>query len=485
MKTDRHTPTFGSVVIAIELGTEWVKLVQVDRRRHAAPVVSRAAVRKLDEADASGGGFAHAIKILNPGVSEVIVCVPRQAVTVRTFELPSADPREVSDMIDLQIAKQTPYSRDEIVFDYRLSAGTREGYTRVMLVIAPSALMRQRFRMLEDAGLKVRLVTVSTDGLVGALLHRLSAAGTGLGGGVGVLDIDATNAELLVLQDGIVLFSRSLAVGAHDMDGDPVAGSERLIQETARALETFRHESPLVRIDRLLLTGTTGGQNGLPDRLRSILGLPTEIFDVLKGAHGEGGAALTDDEQVGDVSLTAVAGAALAPERLEIDLTPDSVLMRRVITRRAAEMTMTAILGMAVVTLLSLWVESRLFVRQHYRDRLKAMVQSTTPVADEVESMRRKVALVSGRMRGALTPVTVLTELHTLMEGNTSLMTIEIEGARVKLRGTSVGGPESSSKLVTALEGSPVFREANRTRTVSARDQTEFEITCELEARQP
>ncbi len=484
MKTDRHIPALGGVVTAIELGTDWIKLVQVDRRRQTA-TVSRMVTRKLDEADTSVAGFTHAIKALDLGGAEIMVCVPRQAVTVRTFELPSADSREVSDMIDLQIAKQTPYSRDEIVFDYRLSAGTREGYTRVMLVIAPSAVMRQRFRMLEDAGLKVRLITASTDGLAAALQCRLAGTETGLGGGVGLLDVDAGNAELLVLQDGMVLFSRSLAVGARDLAGDPVAGSERLIQETARALETFRHESPSVGIDRLLLAGATGGQDGLSDRLRSILGLPVALFDTLKGVGGNGSAAITGDERARDVSLTAVAGVALAPERLEIDLTPESILTRRAIARRAAEMTVTAILGMAVVTLLSTWVESRLFVRQHYRDRLMARVQSTTPVAEEVESMRRKVAIVSGRMRGALTPVTVLTELHALIGGDTSLMSIELEDARLRLRGMNTGGPEASSKLVNALEASPVFREVKRTRTVSARDQTEFEITCELEARQP
>jgi Tfp pilus assembly PilM family ATPase len=484
MKTDRHIPVSGGVVTAIEVGTEWIKLIQVDLRRQAA-VVSHVAVQKLDEADTSAAGVARAIKALNLRVTDVIACVPRQAVTVRTFELPSADPREVSDMIDLQITKQTPYSRDEIVFDYRLSAGAREGYTRVMLVIAPSAVMRQRFRMLEDAGLNVRLITVSTDGLAGALQHGSAVARAGLGGGVALLDIDAANAELLVLQDGMVLSSRSLAVGARDLVGDPVAGSERLIQETARALETFRHESPSVRIDRLLLAGATAGQDGLADRLRSILGLPVEPFDALKGAPGAGTSATGADDRSRNVSLTAVAGAALAPGQLEIDLTPESILTRRAIARRAAEMTVTAILGMAVVTLLSLWVESRIFVRQHYRDRLMARVEATTPVADEVESMRRKVAIVGDRMRGALTPVVVLAELHALIGGDTSVTSIELEAARLRLRGASTGGPEASSKLVNALEASPVFREAKRTRTVSARDQTEFEITCELEVSQP
>jgi hypothetical protein len=88
-------------------------------------------------------------------------------------------------------------------------------------------------------------------------------------------------------------------------------------------------------------------------------------------------------------------------------------------------------------------------------------------------------------MRGALTPVSVLTELHTLMGADTSVTTIELENNRLTLRGASTGGPEASSKFVGALEASPVFREAKRTRTMTARDQTEFEITCELEGRQP
>ena len=471
------------MVTAIELGSDWVKLVQVDRRGRS-PVIARVMARKLDEGEVASGGLARAVKALNCGAGDVIACVPRQAVTVRTFELPSADPHEIGDMIDLQIAKQTPYSRDEIVFDYRLSEGAREGYTRVMLVIAPSAVMRQRCRVLEDLGLNVRLVTVSTDGIVGAVQHRMDAGAIGLGGDIAVLDVDASASEILVLQNGMVLFSRGLAVGAKDVAEDPVTGSERLIQETARALETFRHESPSGRLDRLLLSGALRDLDGLTDRLRAILGLPVERFDVTAEAPSAGASAL-EDARGRDVALTAVAGAALAPDRLDIDLTPESILARRAVSRRAAAMTVTAVLIAAVIVLASLIVESTLFARQHYLARLNALVKSTTTAADEIESMKHKVALVTSRARGGMLPVAVVAELHALIGPDISLTSLELEEGRLTLRGVSLGGPEVSSRLVSTMAASPLFREVKRPRTLSVKDRTEFEIVCETGMKHP
>ena len=484
MKTDRHITAPGRLVTAIELGSDWVKLVQAERHGRAT-TISRIVARKLDDSEIAGGGLARAVKALNCAAGDVIACVPRQAVTVRTFELPSADPREVGDMIDLQIAKQTPYSRDEIVFDYRLSEGAREGYTRVMLVIAPSPVMRQRCRVLEDLGLNVRLVTVSTDGLVGAIQHKMDAGAIGLGGDIAVLDVDASASEVLVLQNGMVLFSRGLAVGAKDVAEDPVTGSERLIQETARALETFRHESSSGgRLDRLLLSGALRDLDGLSDRLRAIVGLPVERFDITTDAPSAGGS--TSEEARGrGVALTAVAGAALAPDRLDIDLTPESILARRAVSRRAAAMTVTAVFFVAGLVLVSLWVESRLFARQHYLELLKARVKLTTTSADEIESMKHKVALVTGRARSGMVPVAVLAELHALIGPDISLTSLELQSGRLTLRGVTLGGPEVSSRLVNSLESSPLFHEVKPPRTTTAKDRTEFEIVCETGKKHP
>ncbi len=483
MKIDRHTGALGKRVSAIEIGTGWVKMVQVDRHG-PVPTVSRVMVRQLDESNAAEGGLAETVAVLKAAGGDVIVSLPRQAVTVRTFELPSSDPHEVGDMIDLQIAKQTPYSRDEIVFGYRLSKGSREGFTRVMLVIAPSSVLRHRCRVLEDAGLSVRQVAVSTDGLVGGLQRRGSGAASGAGG-VAVLDIDAAASEVAVLQDGEVVFSRGLAVGAKDVADDPVAGGERLIQEAARAVEAFRHEFPSGRVDRLFLSGALRGQGDLPDRLRTIMGIQVEFLDVLGGAMPALGDSMSETVCGRDVSVTAVAGAALAPDRLEIDLTPESILMRRTVARRAAEMTLASVLIMAALALLSLWVETRIFARQHYLDELTRTVQSTTAAADSVESMKHKVAVVKGRLTDAMAPVAVLGELHTLISADTSLSAIEYGDGRLTIRGSSLGGPESSGRLVNAMEASPYFREVKRTRTASARDRSEFEITCDIESRRP
>ena len=57
--------------------------------------------------------------------------------------------KEIADMVDLQIGKQTPYSRGEIVSGYRILGSIRDGYTQVMLAIAQRGIVAHLHRGIE------------------------------------------------------------------------------------------------------------------------------------------------------------------------------------------------------------------------------------------------------------------------------------------------------------------------------------------------
>ena len=158
-------------------------------------------------------------------------------------------------MVDLQIARQTPYSRDEIVFDYRLFRSGKEGYTRVMLVIAQTSLVRQKYRFLEESGMSARLVSVTTDGWLAALESGAISVAPQGGGPVAFLDMDSESGDLMVLNNGVPLFSRSMPVGATQLMAEGDRQGEVCAQEIGRALEIFKNETPAVSVASLVLAG--------------------------------------------------------------------------------------------------------------------------------------------------------------------------------------------------------------------------------------
>jgi len=154
-------PGPAKTTVLVEVGSEWLKIIQAEPRRGGVGISKI----HLEKVSGTSRAIADQVKTaLRKGrfaKAPVIACLPRQMMTVRMLELPSTDHEEIGDMVDLQIGKQTPYSRDEIAFDYRVAGSGRNGYTRVMLAIVQRSTIRDRYYILEEAGVNVERMTVS------------------------------------------------------------------------------------------------------------------------------------------------------------------------------------------------------------------------------------------------------------------------------------------------------------------------------------
>jgi hypothetical protein len=356
----------------------------------------------------------------------------------------------------------------------------KDGYTRVMLVIAQTGIVRQKYRFIEDSGLSVSLVTTTTDGWLAALQDGKLAFSQRMAGATAFLDVDMVSSDLVVLNQGAPLFSRSLSVGASQLLAGDEHLREKAVQEISMALETFRNEVPSVSIVAVALAGTAGGNQAIVKLLTSVLGV--EIIPVTGAgadAYDKAG------PEAAEVALTGIIGAAAAPERLQINLTPESVRLRKSVMVKARQLTMMAMLVMAVIGLMSLFVVSRINRQQVCLNELNIMIGKTTPDAERIDAMRRKVALVSERMAINLVPARALVELLGLASDTMAFTSIQITDASQLVCRGSAETVADTVRLVNSMEASSLFQNVKNTRTVSGKDRTEFEIACELEKKRP
>jgi Tfp pilus assembly protein PilN len=297
---------------------------------------------------------------------------------------------------------------------------------------------------------------------------------------VAYLDLDANYGDLIVLQKGLLLFSRSIPIGARDLAADPQKQEERLAQELARALEAFKNENSSGEVKQLVLSGAAARIQGLNERLQSVLKLevtairnPIKIDDVPDAPH------------LHEVSVTGLLGAAVRPEGLQVNLMPESVSMRKALVVKARLMTVAVLLIMAALVLLSLWLISHVERREVYLDHLNAMITNTQQDADNIESMRKKVNIVATRLQTKMVPANLLAELHDVAGEGLVFSAIEITGTdRMVCRGSADSGTEVG-QFVTALEASPRFVNAKTTRTAKGKEGVDFEVTCDVEKKQP
>ena len=201
--------------VFIEIGNDWIKLVQVDAGSGGV-VLSKVRLEPIDADIAIFETISRALKAGKFSSSAVFACLPRQAVNLRLLELPSTDAAEIADMVELQIGRQTPYSRDEILSDYKPLGLTRQGtYTRIMLAIVQRSIVRERFYEIEQAGLGVEHMGVSSEGVLSWFLHRTRSEPQDKD--VAVIDVDSFYSQVLVLHRGEVVFTKSILVGAKQL----------------------------------------------------------------------------------------------------------------------------------------------------------------------------------------------------------------------------------------------------------------------------
>jgi Tfp pilus assembly PilM family ATPase/Tfp pilus assembly protein PilN len=468
MKGNASIAGTDKVTMAVEIGSDWFKAVTFNRRGSG---LGKVLWQKIDEpGKAPAAVIASALHARGFGRGPALALLPRHMVNIRMLEFPSVDPKEIADMVELQAGRQTPHAMEEILYDFRILGAEREGYTRIMLVIVQSVLARQRYSVLEEAGLDLAGLSISTEGVWNWYVARAAKLGTD----VALLDVDANYTDFCVIRGGRLTFTRSIPVGG---DAWQTPDSEdRLFQETGRALETYRSENAGARIEKLIATGAGVPLDSLAAKIQAEFGVAVEKHS-----------AWTDVPTLGDspdqrrLSLTALVGAALRPQQMAIDLTPEAVVIRKTLTWQARSLTHFGILLMAVLCLMAMLLEGRIGRTYEAVQALKNETGKTRPEALRLEALQAKSRIVAARLDARCAPLNLLAEIWGLVPENAYCTMIQIQDEQqIQLKGNASSQAEVT-RFVSALEGSPLLTNVKPTRTVTGKDKTEFEIVCTLE----
>lgn len=472
--------------VIVEIGEDWVKLAAVEPSRQGL-TVSRLHLESFESiGPAVSETIASVVQEFKLSRLPVIGSLPRQMVNVRILELPSVDAEEIEDMVDLQIGKQTPYSKDEIVSDYRVIGSVRQGYTRVMLAIVQRNVLRERFCLLEEAGLNVERMSVSTEGV----LNWYLAAANRLGGGgtVVVLDVDSFYSDFLVVSEGALCFTRSILVGANHLASGYARWKDKLAQEVQSSLEIFAGEMPELQPEKIVLSGAGQRTAGLADDLAAALGMTVVGANCLEEVKKLPDSPTLTDPQFVPASMTPIVGMGLDPGALEFALIPDSVRMKNNLARKAKGLTLLAMLLMAAMVASSIVATFKVSVKQRRCDLLNAEILGKEAVVAEVQRMRDVTHVVRRRQDTVLSPLALLEELRRNLPEDIFFEGLDIdvssekpEQHRISLKCVAET-PTGSGKLVGLLEQSMLLKDARASDTSMDRQRRyRFTVQCALE----
>jgi Tfp pilus assembly PilM family ATPase len=444
-------------VVLIEIGNDWIKLVQAEARKNGGVTLSRVHLEPIDSDVVIADAIATALKTKKFSSDAVLACLPRQGVNIRLLELPSTDSEEIADMVDLQIGRQTPYSLDEILSDYKELGRTRQGtYTRIMLAIAQRGLVRERFHEIESAGLEIERMGVSSEGLLSWFLHRTD--GESGDNAVALIDVDSFYTQLLVVHHRKVVFTKSILVGAKQLVAESGVAIDQLTQEIQSALQSCRADLRDAEIESVKVSGAGVRVPGLREKLNEALSLPCEELDCLADVKLGKGAGDLGDSRYSTVSLTGLIGIALNPSCLQFDLVPDVVRMRKQLMRSAVSFSVLAGCIMTAIVFASLYAVLACSFRVNRLKGLSAAVEETSPGVVRIERMVEVVREANARQDSSTSAVNLLPEIHSCVPKDMYFESVDIDQVtgKVSLSGTAAARKDIRD-LIKMLEDSSLF----------------------------
>lgn len=403
----------------------------------------------------------------------IVLCLPRHLIaTTRILKLPSADPREIQNMLNLQVGKHTPYAREEVVASHNIISSDTDGYTKVMLVIARNDVIRENWRVIREAGLKVDKVVLSSEGafrsfMSAAELREEAAA---------IVDIDSGYSDFIAASGGRMAFVRPILIGARHAAEEPQTWMNKFTEELKHSIELYRQGGGSDELKHLSFTGAHCLDHQQVERIGTELAVNTSILPSPEADE------LMTPEQRSMFSLSPLSGAARHQSDFDIDLTSSALRVDSTMERKRKNVTVTGILLISIMMAVSVLIMLSLYNRQLYLERLQSQRYQLQKESSRVERMRRDIELIRRRLDAEGATLNLLREIYVLTPSEIYFSDIQVEKkSNVILKGQALA-MSHVFRFVTTLEASPLFENVQATRTTSRQhgdeERYEFEIVC-------
>ena len=429
-------------------------------------------------------------KVINASFSElrlksysIIDIIPSHLVITKNIEIPSVDPQEIREIINLQAGRHTPYSREDIIVGY-IEIGTyKNSYTKILLVIVGRDIIKRQFEILHKAGLKLEMVLLASEGVAWGVANMLKLKTEDLP--VNVIHLDESFTDFVIVFRDKPIFIRSIPIGTQHLMREKELYQMKFVEELKSSLEAYQSEDIEKSPDTAVLTGAVEELPDLEKVLNEALYLPTRRIPYFRNVSIPEDILKATSTLRRQSSFLSVIASLFALDEMKVDLIPEEIKLRKALEERGRDLIKTGILILTIFVLIFSLLISKVYFNGAYLKKLDAKYQPLSRDAKDLENNFSKVSLIRNYLSGRGYSLEVLTDLYSVTPEDVELSDIRFDAqGKFSIRGTA----ESMSTVfsfVDNMEKSKYFKEV-KTKYTSKRkeglkDLTDFEITCLLE----
>ncbi len=412
--------------------------------------------------------------------SKVLMLVPRSLVTVKYLNLPATSADELQSMVDFQAGRQIPYNPDEIIYDYQVLGPIQNGYARVLLAIVRRELVLRYLDLLDRAGIRLERLELSSLALVQAYgyvnqLQQAEDKKLPQDVPVALIDVDYTSTDIVVIQNGVSLFTRALSIGTKQLE----KSQDEWLDEITRSLTVFAREQKQ-KVAQIVVPGDGAGKiSGLLKQRVAIPAVSCDIEPLVKGVSFQDGAIAAEGIHV---SIAGLLGLLREGTATTVNLIPQSVRHSWLVKQQRKSLVLSGLLLVGIIAVLGLTLNKKIADRKTYLGYLQQRVNKTEPSAKELAIKKERLALIKNQLSVERTSLDVLRELYQIIPPKTSInVFIYDDKLGVTIKGTSPAMSEVFA-LIPKLEESVYFenvtsRYATR-RKIKGQELVDFHIDC-------
>ncbi|MFC1631231.1 pilus assembly protein PilM [Candidatus Omnitrophota bacterium] len=413
---------------------------------------------------------------------QVVAAISSNLVMSKNIEVPSRDPKEIQEIINLQSSRYTPYAKEEIVTDYINIGVYRDNYTKILLIIVPRNVIKRCFDILSAAGFTVEKIFIASEGI--ARIYAFIAKPKSEPAPVSIVHLNDTCTDFTVFFKNQLIYVRNIPIGLDNFLSEREKNREKFIEEVKKSLESYQNEDIEKVPGKLILTGAFEQISELKDALNNTLYIPTTVMPYLEQLPLSAQVRRAIP-QIKQTSLLDVLSPLFVSEQLALNLVPEEVKLKKALEQRGREIIKMGILIMTIFCLTCAILMSKIFLKSSYLESLNANYQSVNQEAQELEQAFARVQIIRGYLSGRGLTLEILSELQGVISHDIHLSNIRLgEEARLSIKGTS----ESMSTvftLVSDMEKSEHFQNVKTKYTTKRKegdkDMTDFQITCTLQ----
>ncbi|MCK9502609.1 MAG: pilus assembly protein PilM [Porticoccaceae bacterium] len=305
-------------VLGLDITSSTVKLIELSKSGGklrvesymVRPLPPNAVVEKnISDMEAVAETIRKVVAQSKSKLTDVACAVAGAAVITKIIEMPEdLNDQAMENQIALEADQYIPYPLEEVALDFQVIGASEStpGHVDVLLAACRQENVESRQQVIEDAGLKAKIVDVEVFALERAFKLLSDQMDTLEDQVVAIADVGATMLTLSVLVDGRTVYTREQLFGGRQVTeeiqrryglSNEEAGlakkqgglpedyeseilepfKDALIQQVSRSLQFFFSSSQYNFVDQLILAGGVAAMDGLGEDVEEKLGIPTKV----------------------------------------------------------------------------------------------------------------------------------------------------------------------------------------------------------------